>query len=98
MTVRTGAHEADSPGYALVERRLLEAIDDDDLDRPASALKLQPKLLLHCGENVRRIRIHRGDRVVRVPAPASTSACSRSSRSARSGQSPACPPAGSGLG
>ena len=41
----------------LIQRRLLEAVDDDDLDRPAAGFQLQPELLLHRGEDVRRIGI-----------------------------------------
>lgn len=36
--------------WRLVQRRLLEAVDDHDFDRPATALQLQPQLLLDRGE------------------------------------------------
>src|SRR5688572_7311715 len=41
----------------LVQGRLLEAIDDDDLHRPAGALQLQAQLLLYRREEVRAVRI-----------------------------------------
>src|SRR5262245_49771355 len=58
----------------LIQRRLFEAVDDEDLDRPAPALQLQPQLLLQSGKEVRRVGISRWRQWVRAGQRASREA------------------------
>jgi len=56
MGFRCGTLNATS---SLVQHRLLEAVDNDELDGTAGAFQLQPQLLLHRGEEVGRVEIRR---------------------------------------
>lgn len=49
-------------GTVLVDRLPLEAVDDDHFDRAAAGLQLQPELLLHRREDVRRVGIRGSSR------------------------------------